>query len=84
MTRGDALVDTVFQWFGLLSGYGAGWDRLFVLIWIPLALIIHWLLFGLIGHFIARGMGGRGALNQTLGATALMVAPPVAETDVMA
>ena len=75
VVSGDSLIDNVFQWFGLLSGYGASWERLFVLIWIPLALIVQWLLFSVIGHYVARGMGGSGELNQTMGATALMIAP---------
>lgn len=75
VVRGDMLLGSLFHWFGLITGYGAGWDRLFVLIWVPLALIAQWLLFGVIGYFIARGMGGNGSLNQTLGAAALMVAP---------
>ncbi len=74
---GDTLIHNAYHWFGLLTGYGVGWERLFVLIWIPLALIIQWLIFSVIGHFVARGMGGSGALNQTLGATALIVAPQV-------
>jgi len=36
---------------------------------------VQWLLFGLVGHLVAKGMGGAGALNQTLGATALAIAP---------
>ena len=46
VVSGDVLIDNIFQWMGLLSGYGVGWDRLFVLIWIPLALILQWLQAG--------------------------------------
>lgn len=41
----------------------------------PLALIVGWLLFGLLAYVLARLFGGTGTLNQTLGATALASAP---------
>jgi hypothetical protein len=41
----------------------------------PLALIIGWLVFGLIAHGLARLFGGTGNLSQTLGTTALAAAP---------
>lgn len=41
----------------------------------PLMLIIGWLSFGLLAYLFARLFGGRGTLNQTLGATALAAAP---------
>jgi len=46
-----------------------------MLLGIPLLLILQWLLFGLVGHMVAKGMGGAGTLNQTLGAVALAIAP---------
>lgn len=58
-----------------LSGYGGGWFRLFTVVTTPLGLVLQWLIFGLIIFGLARALGGRGTLNQTLGATALMVAP---------
>ncbi len=58
-----------------LSGYGGGWFRLFTLITTPFLLVIQWLVSGLLVFITARALGGRGTLNQTLGATALMVAP---------
>jgi hypothetical protein len=58
-----------------LIGYGGGWFRLGWLVLIPVALLVRWLLFGLIGHGVARALGGTGKLNQTLGATALVAAP---------
>ena len=58
-----------------VTGYGAGWSRLLLLVAMPLVLIIQWLFAGLIGHGFARLFGGTGSLNQTLGASALLVAP---------
>lgn len=41
----------------------------------PLALILWWLVFALLAYVFARLFGGKGTLNQTLGATALAAAP---------
>ncbi|MCB0201455.1 MAG: YIP1 family protein [Anaerolineae bacterium] len=41
----------------------------------PLGLIVWWLVFGLLAHGLARVFGGKGTLNQTLGATALAASP---------
>ena len=41
----------------------------------PLALIVWWLVFGLLAYVFARVFGGKGTLNQTLGATALAASP---------
>lgn len=41
----------------------------------PLSLIVGWLVFGLVAYVLARFLGGKGTLNQTLGATALAAAP---------
>lgn len=41
----------------------------------PLGLIVNWLVFGLLAYVIARLLGGKGTLNQTLGTTALAAAP---------
>ena len=41
----------------------------------PLGLIVGWLIFGVVAYVIARILGGRGSLNQTLGATALAASP---------
>jgi len=64
-------------WYSLslATGYGAGWASLWSLISVPLTLLIQWLLAGLLVFAAARALGGNGTLNQTLGATALMVAP---------
>lgn len=41
----------------------------------PLGLIIGWLLYGAIAHLLARLLGGKGNVGQTLGTTALAAAP---------
>lgn len=41
----------------------------------PLWLLVSWLVFGLLGHMCARLVGGQASLEQTLGCTALAVAP---------
>jgi hypothetical protein len=58
-----------------LNGYGGGWFRLFTVVATPFLLVLQWLIAGLIVFLVARALGGRGTLNQTLGSTALMVAP---------
>jgi len=42
---------------------------------LPLGLALVWFLYGLLAHIVARMLGGRGGLGQTLGCTALAVAP---------
>ncbi len=65
------------QWslVALATGSGGGWARLLVFIIAPALLLAQWLLYGLVGHGIARLMGGKASVSQTLGTTALMVAP---------
>jgi hypothetical protein len=43
----------------------------------PLGLIVAWLVYGLLAHVVARLLKGEGNLAQTLGCTALAVAPQV-------
>lgn len=71
----DLALRQSYSTWAVLGGYGGGWARLLVLISTPMGLIVQWLFFGLIGHGLARVLGGAGTLNKTLGATALMVAP---------
>jgi hypothetical protein len=72
------------------ESYYRGWDifpRLFGapdvgsaaagIITIPLALVIRWLIYGLLAYVFARWLGGSGGLSQTLGVLALAVAPQV-------
>lgn len=57
------------------SGLSGGWLRLLTFVTTPLGFIVQWMLAGLIIFGVARALGGTGTLNQTLGVTALMVAP---------
>lgn len=57
------------------NGYSGDWARLLTVITTPTGLLLQWLLAGGIIYAAARGLGGVGSFNQTLGATALMVAP---------
>jgi len=41
----------------------------------PLALLIGWLIYGLLAHIFARLLGGGARLGQTFGCTALAVSP---------
>jgi hypothetical protein len=67
-----------FWWLiQVTSGYDSGWARLFALIITPLGLILQWVVVSLLVYGLARAFGGRGTLNQTLGAVALVVAPQV-------
>jgi len=43
----------------------------------PLRLILGWLVAGALSHLFARWMGGEATLSQTLGTTALAVAPQI-------
>jgi hypothetical protein len=45
------------------------------IILIPLALVIRWLIYGLVAYLFARWLGGTADLSQTLGVLALAVAP---------
>lgn len=71
----EAAIRQGWAWFLLTSGYGSGWGNLLTLLLVPLGVLLQWLLVGLIVYGLGRGMGGRGTLNQVLGATALMIAP---------
>lgn len=41
----------------------------------PLALILSWLVYGLLAHLFARLLGGEATMNQTLGTTGLAMTP---------
>ncbi|MBN1890863.1 MAG: YIP1 family protein [Thermoflexales bacterium] len=70
---------------GFKQGYNMGWQiakavapsptALANLITTPLSLLIGWLVYGVLVHLSARLLGGQADLGQTLGCTALSVAP---------
>jgi len=47
------------------------------IIFTPLALVIRWLIYGVLAYLFARWLGGTGELSETLGVLALAVAPQV-------
>jgi hypothetical protein len=47
------------------------------IIMLPLALIVRWLVYGLLAYLFARWLGGTAELSETLGVLALAVAPQV-------
>ena len=59
------------RFFGAADPIGAGIN----VITRPVSLFLLWLLYGVLAHVIARILGGRAPLMQTLGTTALAVAP---------
>lgn len=72
-----------FQWQWNLNSQIARWaaptplSSLAGVVTTPLWLIIGWLIYGLLAHLFARLLGGEASLSQTLGCTALAVAPQV-------
>jgi len=75
---GAGIDGVVRQWWPTgagLFGIGWSWAQLSWIMLAPLVLVVQWLLFGSVSHIVALALGGRGTLTQTLGASALMVAP---------
>jgi hypothetical protein len=77
MLETEDTIRNAWGWMGFVTGYGAGWSRLMLLVTTPLLLLLQWALYGLLGHAIARQLGGNGTINQTLGAAGLIAAPQV-------
>lgn len=69
-TQFHTMYNQYWQIFSTLDSgnVGAGLVNLFVG---PLQSLLGWLLFGLFAHLMARALGGRGTLGQTLSCTAL-------------
>ncbi|GAB4548179.1 MAG: Yip1 family protein [Anaerolineae bacterium] len=69
------------QWYdlgwtlGLSLGGGSFGSALGNLVLTPLTLVVGWLVYGLLAHLFARLLKGEATLSQTLGCTALAVAP---------
>ena len=73
----DGIIQQAWRAATVASGYAGGWSHAGLLISTPFALVVWWLLFGLIAFGAARAAGGHGGLSSTLGATALMAAPNI-------
>lgn len=75
-----ALEENIRQWWPWitrLNHYGSGWARLLTLVITPLTFIVQWALYGLLCHIMAKALGGTGSISQTLGVTALGMAPRI-------
>lgn len=59
----------------LLGGYPSTAGTISVVASLLLYGLLGWLIYGLIAHVVARWLGGRASLGQTLGALALAYAP---------
>lgn len=73
-----ALEDSLRLWWPWLTGinhFGSGWARLFTLVVTPLIFIVQWTLYGFLAHLMAKALGGTGSISQTMGVTALGMAP---------
>jgi len=67
-----------FGWtMGRAFGDSSPGSALGGLVLTPLGLVIAWLIYGLLAHLFARLLKGEATLSQTLGCTALAVAPQV-------
>ncbi len=67
--------DTAWQTLpGLFGAPALDAAALNLLVW-PCVAVLSWLTYGVLAHLFARLLGGQGALNQTLGATALASTP---------
>ena len=67
-----------FGWtMGRTFGDSSPGSALGGLVLTPLSLVIAWLVYGLLAHLFARLLKGEATLSQTLGCTALAVAPQV-------
>ncbi|MEZ4863511.1 MAG: YIP1 family protein [Caldilineaceae bacterium] len=74
---GEAALRESWAMAAYWGGYSGGWLRLLTVITTPASFLLQWLVAGALVYAVARLLGGTGALNPTLGATALMVAPNV-------
>jgi hypothetical protein len=76
-TDADAWLRTLWPTGVGMFGIGWSWVQLGWIVLAPFLLVAQWLLFALIAHGVARAIGGSGRLSQTMGATALIVAPQI-------
>lgn len=75
LRRFQQIFDTVWQITGTAAPTIVG--SVLGIIGVPLALVIRWLIYGLVAFVFARWLGGTGSFSETLGALALAVAPQV-------
>jgi hypothetical protein len=70
-------INRIWSAYAVLQGYFSGWTQAVPVLATPFILIVWWLFFAIVAFAAARTMGGKGSLNSTLGAVALIVAPQV-------
>jgi hypothetical protein len=75
LRRFQEVFDTVWQVVATMTPTIGG--AALGIIGVPLALVIRWLIYGLLAYVFARWLGGTGNLSETLGVLALAVAPQV-------
>ena len=73
----EAAFRQLWSWGAGFIGYQGGFARFFFALLEPVWLVMQWLFLALATHGAARWLGGKGTLVQTLGTTALAVAPYV-------
>lgn len=73
----EATFRQFWSWGAGFLGYQGGLSRLFFALLEPIWLVLQWLFLALSIHVAARLLGGQGKLVQTLGTTALAVAPQI-------
>lgn len=71
----DAAFRQFWGWGAGFFGYQGGASRLFFALLEPIWMVLQWLFLALATFGAARLLGGKGTLVQTLGTTALAVAP---------
>lgn len=67
----EALYQQIIQLAPLLNGSVLG--SLIGVLTVPLRYLLGWLIFGGVAHLVARSLGGRALIGQTLACTALAV-----------
>jgi hypothetical protein len=68
--------DSIWQFMTPLIGVNVA-GALLGIITNPILLALRWLIYGVVAFIFARMLGGKGNLTQTLGCTALAVAPEI-------
>ena len=73
----EAVIADIWTVAATVSGYAGSWSHFLPIISVPIMALLWWLFFSIVAFGVARSMGGRGSLNATLGASALIVAPMI-------
>ena len=68
--------DSIWQFITPMIGVNVA-GALLGIITNPISLVLRWLVYGVVAFVFARMLGGKGNLTQTLGCTALAVAPEI-------